>query len=167
MPALTWQNLLLALALGYLVVTRAPGMLENFNREGTAFAEPIRLQTVEGALVSVPADRKLLVIVWATWCGPCEVELSRVAKLVEAGTLGRDDVLAVSTGEPAELVRQAVLERGYDFPVAADPLGLLAEALGLRGTPTSVLFAESGRIDWLSTGLSPSLEWRVRSFFSE
>lgn len=165
MPAPTWQNLLLALAIGYFVVTRVPGMLDNYRREGTSLTEPILVQSIAGPSLPVPPRRKALVILWATWCGPCELELSRVAKLIESGKIDRDDVLAVSTGEPLEVVRQAALERGYPFPVAADSVGLLAEALDLRGTPTLVLFEESGRIEWISTGLSPSLEWRVTEFF--
>lgn len=102
---------------------------------------------------------------WATWCGPCKVELERFNRLVSEGVLKYGDLIAISSEEDLNLVKAVVQTRGYNFEVLLDTTGEVARRLQVAMTPTVFFIDESGRIDWVSAGVSPTLEWRVRHFF--
>lgn len=109
--------------------------------------------------------KKKVLVFWATWCGPCSVELARIQKMFESGGLSHDQFLAVSVMENPEVVSQAARERGYLFPVAADPSGQFTEAFKISGTPTTALM-DGANIVNISTGLSFFTEKNIRDFLS-
>ena len=70
-------------------------------------------------------------------------------------------------GENPELVNRAIHDRKYSMPVVFDKFGELAQTLRVKGTPTIALIDETGKIDWISSGLSPSLIYRIKYFLKE
>lgn len=103
-------------------------------------------------LEALSADAKTVVILWATWCGPCHSLLMDLKDEVSAGKLNSEKIIAVSMGEPQSDVR-AYLER-YPLPfrVGVDPEGQLARRLKVSGTPTVVFLGPSSVIVKVSTG---------------
>jgi thiol-disulfide isomerase/thioredoxin len=105
--------------------------------------------------LSVFRGRPLLVNLWATWCGPCVVEMPSLDALA-ARESARLEVLAISQdmeGRPkvdeffrAHPVRQ--LE-----PYLDSEMGLMT-ALHLEELPTTILYDSQGREVWRMTGLS-------------
>jgi thiol-disulfide isomerase/thioredoxin len=100
--------------------------------------------------------RVTLLNLWATWCGPCRMELPGLARL--ASRLADEpsfQLLAVSCGsdDPDEVAREtrAYLE-ARQLPLAAwafaDPLArsLFASAHGLSGLPTTYLVGPDARV---------------------
>ena len=69
-----------------------------------------RLKSLEG--------RAVLINVWATWCGPCQLELPKLEKLYRR-TKDRTDVqiLTLTIDEDVGLVAPFMKEKGYTFPV--------------------------------------------------
>lgn len=122
--------------------------------------------SLSGETLGVPFHQKQILVFWATWCGPCSVELARIDKLIELGKISAADVLAVSVMEEPALVEKFAKEKNYRFQVAVDRSGELAHAYGVSGTPTIALIDQAGLIHWLTVGLSPTLEMRVLSFFA-
>lgn len=102
-------------------------------------------------------------IFWATWCGPCEVELARVNRLVKNGSIPTEQVIAIAVREDYAVVQKAVTERGYTMKVAIDPDGRWSDAFGVQGTPTVALVGKDDTLQWITMGLSPSLELRLSS----
>lgn len=111
-------------------------------------------------------NKKRLLVFWATWCGPCSIELGRINRLILSGDLKPDSVLAISSGEDKQTVQKSVEERKYLFPVATDEDGHLALTYKVSGTPTIYFINEKNSVEWASVGLSPSLEFRIKSFFN-
>jgi thiol-disulfide isomerase/thioredoxin len=87
--------------------------------EGTAANLELTLQDMHGNAVRF-ADYKGKVIVlnvWATWCGPCQVE---IPELVEAYTKYRAQgvvVLGVSLDDTAEMLREYAPTKQMNYPL--------------------------------------------------
>ena len=64
------------------------------------------------------AGRKLLINVWATWCGPCQAEMPHLQKFYES-IRDRSDLqlLTFNIDEELGLVGPYMKEKGYTFPV--------------------------------------------------
>lgn len=158
------QGILLVVVL-FLWAQKIPGIIDYFKMQGGA-APQVEVVSLQGAPVESFAGQKKVLIFWATWCGPCEVELSRINRLIKNGDIQAQDVLAIVPQEPHGIVAQAVQDRGYQMPVALDPRGLTSRNFKVTGTPTVVLLDQDGKIRWVTSGLSPSLELRIKDFLS-
>lgn len=106
------------------------------------------------------------VVFWATWCGPCTVELKRLQAMVDRKQIAPDSVVAISSGEEAAVVQKAIDDRKYTFSVALDREGAASSQLGVSATPTIFLIGPDGGVHWSSVGISPTLELRVASFLN-
>ena len=149
----------------YLLALRAPGWYRMFRLQGSQLDSQWPLVSIQGEPISFPFSKKTVVVFWATWCGPCKVELARVARLVEEGKIPKDQVVAVASDEDVNLVRRVADERAYPFTVAMDPGHKLYAHFKVEVTPTLALVDEHQKIEWMTSGLSPTLELRLLRFF--
>lgn len=147
-----------------LLFFKAPQFYRQYKLENTV-APAFELQILNGGTFNLADQRKKLVLVfWATWCGPCSVELSRLNKMVQNKEIEATDVLAISIGESEQAVKQAVTERGYLFQVGLDPQFKVSELYHIAVTPTVVFLNENKQMQWVSSGLSPLLGLRLWNF---
>lgn len=149
-------------AVAYLIYQKAPVIYNHFQTEGAKI--PVQqIHLLSGEKMDLfRLSKPYVLIFWATWCGPCDIELSRLQNLISNGDIAADSVLAVSIGENSDVVSKAVRDRRYTFIVGLDIAYSLAQALNVKGTPTLILVNKDQTIAWMTTGLSPSLEIRVR-----
>ncbi len=157
-----FSNALLLILLSWLIYSRGPSWLEMFRAEGQA-APAIQVRTLSGETLNLPQNKNQVLVFWATWCGPCDVELNRLNQLVKEKKLNGEDIIAVSVMEEAALVADTLKSRDYRFIVALDESGEASKLYQVAGTPTVVLLGADGVIHWKTMGLSPTLEWRVES----
>lgn len=92
--------------------------------------------------------RPVLLNVWATWCGPCRVEMPSIQRLYEAHRNRGFVVLAVSVdaGHAKGAVRQFVEEHGLTFTVLHDPASRVSELFRTRGVPETIVLDAEGTI---------------------
>jgi peroxiredoxin len=91
---------------------------------------------------------------WATWCGPCHVQAEVLHELYPAYAGKGVEFVAVSVGEPEEVVREFARERPSPFPVLFDPEDRLSAQLHILGLPTLIVTDREGRVVFRSTGIS-------------
>lgn len=156
-----WLNLALAVIVSFILYHRLPGIIHQFRVEGDplpAFTVPL----LDGRTYESLTDREARVIVfWATWCGPCGVELRRIQRSIDSGDLDKETVIAISSFEEVERLRGEVANRQYTFQVGVDLDGAVAHRLGISATPTVIFKSRDNHMEWVSSGISPTLIWRM------
>ena len=88
--------------------------------------------------------RPVLLNFWATWCGPCRVEMPAFQQAHEAG--GDLAILAVDYGETAEDVAAYRTEMGVTFPLLVDETMEIGDTFGVAQIPSTFLIGPDGRI---------------------
>ncbi|NIR45171.1 MAG: TlpA family protein disulfide reductase [Gemmatimonadetes bacterium] len=91
----------------------------------------------------------VLVNVWATWCGPCRIEMPSIQALYDRYRERGFTVLAVSVDvgpNHREKVIEFLEEEGLELPVLLDPEGRIMRTLQTVGVPETFVLDREGRI---------------------
>jgi thiol-disulfide isomerase/thioredoxin len=101
--------------------------------------ETVRLSSLKGKVV--------LIDYWATWCGPCRMEVPHFKKLhAELGPKGLV-ILGLSVDhQGAEVVRGFVKRNAIPWPTALADEKAVAAFGELRAIPTAIVIDREGRI---------------------
>jgi thiol-disulfide isomerase/thioredoxin len=105
--------------------------------------------------------RPVVINFWATWCGPCRIEMP---ELMRAAAEDPNLVmLAVNVQESREQVSPFADEFAMAVPVVIDPAGAIKTFYAVRGLPTTYFIDKSGEIAAIYAGtLTPAaLEERL------
>ncbi|MBY0412683.1 MAG: TlpA family protein disulfide reductase [Bdellovibrionales bacterium] len=150
--------------LAFALFQKAPSILTHFKFQDQR-SPNFSVMTLKNENITLNSQSKKLVIVfWATWCGPCEVELKRINKMIMDRKILANDVLAISIQEDPSVVKDTVKKNNYLFDVATDQTGTIARAFQVSATPTIILLDKNQVIHWMTAGMSPTLEFRISSF---
>jgi thiol-disulfide isomerase/thioredoxin len=105
--------------------------------------------------------KRVLVHLWATWCGVCRMELGAL-EAVHAG-LGPDEALVsiVADAEDRTAVAAFVKEHGIRYPVLLGTDEVL-RAFRVTAFPTNYYLDGSGAIRGATVGMSTRLSMKVR-----
>ncbi|OYZ16016.1 MAG: hypothetical protein B7Y39_16285 [Bdellovibrio sp. 28-41-41] len=159
-------NIVLTVILFFVAAQKIPSIIAMYKAQGEVAQTAIAFD-LSNQSVSIPLRTKHILVFWATWCGPCKIELGRINRMIQSGEIAAESVLAVSIREDTKLVSSFVNEQKFLFKVAVDQTGQVAELYKISGTPTILFIGADQMVNWMTTGLSPSLEFRVRSFLKE
>lgn len=130
-------------------------------------AEPMTL--LDGThvdLLALSYEQPVLVYFWATWCGVCRFVSPSVSRL--AGGDHAVVSIAIASGE-SERVHAYQQAKNYRFNTINDPRNTLAQAWGIRATPT-LLILKHGEVVSSTTGITTPvgmwlrLQWHALSF---
>jgi thiol-disulfide isomerase/thioredoxin len=91
----------------------------------------------------------VLINFWATWCGPCKLEMPAIQARYNDGGFA---VLAVDFDEPADRVQAFVNDLDLSFSILLDPGGVVQELYRVRGYPTTFFVDADGIIRVLHIG---------------
>ncbi len=128
---------------------------------------PLFVRTdLQGRRIDLKALRGKVILLnfWATWCGPCRVELPQFqAWQNQYGSAGLQ-VVTISMDDDEQPIRAAVRKLGLDLPVihGDDKLGTLYG--GILGLPVTFLIDRQGRLVERREGAAnlPDLERKVQ-----
>lgn len=162
-------GLLIGLTIGLVVFFGAPGTpgargapAQSAGTPQVLSAGPIvgkaapdfSLQDLDGKTVS-PTDAKgrpLLINFWATWCGPCRLEMPAIESRFQANRDKGLLVYAIDYDEPKAEVEAYVKSLGLTFTVLLDPGGKVNDLYRIQGYPTSFFVAPDGNIKVIHIG---------------
>jgi thiol-disulfide isomerase/thioredoxin len=90
--------------------------------------------------------RVAMVSLWATWCEACQKEVDALNRLAAASAQADAIVVGVAVGESKEAVEAFVRGRGIRYPQILDQDFRLADALGQRDIPATLVVDRTGKI---------------------
>ncbi|MFT3775228.1 MAG: TlpA disulfide reductase family protein [Minicystis sp.] len=97
---------------------------------------------IEAAAAGKPA----LVSFWATWCEACLTEIAALNRLHERVQGNGGAVIGVAVGEPREKAAAFARAHGLRYPQLADEKLELADALGQKRLPATIVLDRQGRV---------------------
>ena len=112
-------------------------------------APDFQLIDLEGNWQALPDYRGRVVLLnfWATWCGPCRVEMPSMESLYQ--DLKDEDfaILAISSDPQGSIVtRPFVASQGLTFPILHDSDYRVSGSYGVRTLPMSFLIDRNGTL---------------------
>jgi thiol-disulfide isomerase/thioredoxin len=155
-------NRRLALLLAVVVLVPLPGGLP-LAAEPAALPD-VTLRTIDGR-ASVTLDefrgRTVLLTFWASWCGPCRVELPELQKLYAELAGDGFVLLTVNVDTIPQMATRFLEQIGVTVPVyRMDQRDLVA--LGINALPTNILLDHEGLAVQTYRGYSPAVPEYIR-----
>jgi len=132
-------------AIGLEIGNFAPDF-DTVNVEG----EPIALSSLRGKVV--------LLNFWATWCGPCRIEMPGFERQYRNFSDQGFIVLAVNNAESVEIAAAFRDQLRLTFPIALDQSGDIQRQYSIVNYPSTLLIDRDGRIVSRHFGVVPPSE---------
>lgn len=110
-------------------------------------APNFQLQDLQGRFVSLSELRGKVVLLnfWATWCGPCRVEMPAMEELYRTFSRKDFEILAVSTdAQGATVTRPFQQENRLTFPILHDADYRVGLTYGARSLPMTFMVDRQG-----------------------
>lgn len=107
------------------------------------------LYDAEGNKVDMASfkGKTIFINLWATWCGPCRVEMPSIQNLYNA--VDKEKVafvmLALDQKDPFNKVNEYIRDKQFSFPVYF-PASSLPEMLQVRSIPTTFVISPEGTV---------------------
>ncbi|MHB8766640.1 MAG: peroxiredoxin family protein [Deferrisomatales bacterium] len=120
---------------------------------------PFTLQDLDGKTVNLAdflGKKAVLLTFWSFFCGPCREELPQIDELAKRWGSKGLEVLAINLDGPKleKAVRKYV--EPFSFRVVWEQIEGVsyktADAYGVMGTPSVLLIAKSGKVQWTHVG---------------
>jgi thiol-disulfide isomerase/thioredoxin len=120
-------------------------------REGSA-APDFSYTTVDGTSSKLSAHRGSVVLInlWASWCGPCIVEMPDIGQLKQQNP--ELVVLAVNVSDDPTDARNYISEAGYDFTWILDESGKIGSLYPTDGIPYTIVVDKEGTVSSIFLG---------------
>jgi thiol-disulfide isomerase/thioredoxin len=83
---------------------------------------------------------------WATWCGPCRMEMPSMEALYQELKDEGLEILAVDVQEGKKDVTDFIASYKLTFPAVLDPAGNIAAIYGIEAFPTTYIIDRNGNI---------------------
>jgi len=129
----------------------------------------IKMSTLDGSGEVGLAEfrgRPVLLSFWASWCGPCRIELPELQKLYQELAGEGFVLLTVNVDVAPAFADRFLAQLGISVPVYRMNQRDLVE-LGVSALPTNILLDPEGRPVHIYTGYSPTLPQEIRRLVEE
>ena len=122
--------------------------------------------TLDGRTVSLAdfrGQKRVVVTFWASWCGPCRLEMPGLIKFYQNNHSASSDfeILAVSIDEDPNDAADFATAQKLNFPVVLDSKKKMANAFEVDGIPTMFIIDKDGKITYGHAGYDMTMEYEL------
>ena len=118
--------------------------------------------------VSSFKGKTIFINLWATWCGPCRVEMPSIQKLYD--TADKDKVvfimLALDQKDPFNKVSRFIKDKEFTFPIYY-PASTLPQILQVPTIPTTFVVSPDGKVVHKQVGVANYDTEEFRTFLHQ
>jgi peroxiredoxin len=136
--------------------------------QGDGMAPDFQLQNLDGQTVSLSSlrGRPVMLNFWATWCGPCQMEMPYMQEVFEDSDWDEQGLvlLAVNVGDSPSEIRSFMEDNGLSFTVLMDTDKSVALDYNVRGIPSTFFIDKNGIIKDVKVGTfknKAEIDWRL------
>lgn len=142
--------------------------VENFDLRTVAAGSQARpeapdftLRDLDGHAFHLKSQRGKAVLIefWASWCGPCRIEMPFVEKLYRCFQHNGLVVVGINDEDP-EVAQEFLQDKDFTFPMLVDANQEVASAYEVEAIPTLVLIDQEGNIVRRNVGLGDERKLR-------
>jgi cytochrome c biogenesis protein CcmG/thiol:disulfide interchange protein DsbE len=137
-------------------------------------APDFQLEGLDGQTVSLSdlQGRPVMINFWATWCGPCRMEMPFIQEVLNDPEWSEIElvILAVNLGESPAAARQFMEDNGLTFSVILDTEGEVAKRYNVSAIPTTYFVDKNGIIGDVKIGTFRSkaeIDWKLVNLVKE
>lgn len=149
-PSCMLRVLVMAALLGSLLGCHRPQVGPQEGQNAPDFSTT----SIDGGQVRLKdyLGRPIVLVFWASWCGPCRVEAPQVERL--AKSYGeRVQVVGVNAGEEPSTAVRAARQLGMTWPIAMDSDGSIREAYAVGAIPMVLIIDKNGVVRHRNNGV--------------
>lgn len=117
---------------------------------------------IDASSYTPPADKPLLVHIWATWCPICKAEADNIERLSHHFNV---ITIAVNSGTDYE-IQNYLQERGLTFKVINDKDSSLAAHLNVKVFPTTFIYDKEHKLVFSEVGYSSTFGLWLRMLWA-
>jgi thiol-disulfide isomerase/thioredoxin len=145
---LRWALLAAVGVLLSLTLAACGGQAGDSQKTGADLAPDFSLNDLNGQRVTLSQFRGKPVMLnfWASWCGPCRIEIPEIQALHQAHGSGDVVILGVDFGEQAATVRTFAQENKLTYRILTDENSTISRLYRVNGIPTTVFLNKQGQI---------------------
>ena len=121
---------------------------------GSGNAPDFTLRTTDGGNLRLQEQRGRVVMVnfWATWCGPCKIEMPHLVRLYDKYRASGFQLLGVNIDDDPRNAAAGAAKLGITFPVLLDGDKRVAKLYDLSTMPTTLLIDRDGKLRHVHRG---------------
>lgn len=116
---------------------------------------------LNGGTIKAPweSGRSSVLVFFASYCGPCQGEMPKIASYIRLHDPSPIDVLGIDAIDERSSAQAMVKRDGVTFPVAFDPNGVVTNGVfGFGEIPESVFLSPKGIVKKVYYGAIPELQ---------
>lgn len=167
MNSISKSNIFIIIVLVFIIWRQSPVIINNFESKGTIIEaksyQAIFHPTNQVVVEFPPVNKKALAIFWATWCGPCKVEMNRLRDSIINKKISTEKIFAINPFEDVSVIKDFLNKNKYPFIFIDAPE--IAKKLDIQVTPTTI-FVENNKVTTMGSGMSLVGIWRAEWFLS-
>jgi thiol-disulfide isomerase/thioredoxin len=89
---------------------------------------------------------------WASWCGPCRLEMPAIQQLANTFPEDKLAIVMINTAENEDTIFEFLASINVDIPSLMDIDGEVTEMWQPRGLPTTILIDPDGNVKYQAIG---------------
>ena len=124
-------------------------------------APDFNLRTLDGREITLSSYRRkgpVVLAFWASWCGPCQMEMPLLESFYRENHGRGVELLAISIDFDTKAARRFAEEHRLPFPVLLDDHNVVADHYQAEGIPLLYVVDPSGKLRYSLSGYNPAYE---------